>query len=110
MSFIHLYTDGYLFKAPHSDVHTYSVNSSLLAGEREGKARGKVSVLHPHVVQEVTDTLSYMIKQLKRRTKKSLLQVEVCLDQCFSKSGPRSGPGPEGNLIQACLSLTSAVQ
>lgn len=100
---IHLYTD--LFKAPHSDVHTYSVNSSLLAGEREGKASGKVSVLHPHVVQEVADTLSYMIEQLKRQTKKSLQQVEVCLDQSFSKSGPWSEPGPEGNLFQAFPTL-----
>lgn len=73
MSFIHLYTDGYLFKAPHSDVHTYSVNSSLLAGEREGKARGKVSVLHPHVVQEVTDTLHNVIKQLEERVYSSYI-------------------------------------
>ena len=44
---------------------THSVQTGLLAGEGEGEAKGKTSVLHPHVVQEVTDTLHYVVKQLE---------------------------------------------
>lgn len=50
---------------------TYIIKSCLVTGEGEGEAGGKMSVLHPHVVQEVANTLSYMIKQLEthRETK-----------------------------------------
>lgn len=45
-------------------VHTNSIQAGLSAGEWEGEAQRKTSILHPHVVQEVTDTLHYVIKQL----------------------------------------------
>lgn len=47
-------------------MHTDLVNSCVLAGEREGEARRKTSLLHAHVVQEVSYTLSYVIKQLQK--------------------------------------------
>lgn len=46
-------------------VWTHSVQAGLSAGEREGEAKRKTSILHPHVVQEVTDALHYMVKQLE---------------------------------------------
>lgn len=36
---------------------THRVDGRLLAGEGEGEACGKASVLYAHVVQEVTDAL-----------------------------------------------------
>ena len=47
--------------------HTHSVKAGLSAGEREGEAQRKTSVLHPHVVQEITDALHNVIKQLEER-------------------------------------------
>lgn len=44
---------------------THSVQAGLLAGEREGEAERKRSVLHAHVVQEVADALNNVIKQLQ---------------------------------------------
>lgn len=69
-------------KAPPSDVHTYGVNSCLFAGKREGEACRKVSVLHPHVVQEVTNTICYMIKQLTtdREEKDFGKKCQVCVE------------------------------
>lgn len=46
---------------------THSVQALLPAGERESEAQRKSSVLHAHVVQEVTDTLHNVIKQLEER-------------------------------------------
>ena len=41
---------------------SYSVQTGLLAGEGEGEAQRKTGVLHPHVVQEVRNTLNYVVK------------------------------------------------
>ena len=49
-------------------LHTHSVQTGLSAGEGEGEAQRKASVLHPHVVQEVTDALHDVIKQLEEGT------------------------------------------
>lgn len=45
---------------------THSIQAGLSAGEREGEAQRKTSILHAHVVQEVTDTLHNVIKQLEK--------------------------------------------
>lgn len=44
---------------------SYSVQAGLFTGEGEGEAQRKTSVLHAHVVEEVTDTLHDVIKQLE---------------------------------------------
>lgn len=44
---------------------THSVQAGLSAGEREGEAQRKRSVLHAHVVQEVADALNNVVKQLQ---------------------------------------------
>ena len=41
---------------------SYSVQTGLLTGEGESEAQRKASVLHPHVVQEVRNTLNYVVK------------------------------------------------
>lgn len=43
---------------------THSIKARLSAWEGEGEAQRKTCVLHPHVVQEVTDAMYYVIKQL----------------------------------------------
>lgn len=45
--------------------HSYSVQAGLLTGEGEGESQRKTRVLHAHVVEEVADTLHYVIKQLE---------------------------------------------
>lgn len=44
---------------------SYSVQAGLLTGEGESESQRKTSVLHAHVVEEVTDTLYDVIKQLQ---------------------------------------------
>lgn len=44
---------------------THSIQPGLSAREREREAQRETSVLHAHVVQEVTDTLHNVIKQLE---------------------------------------------
>lgn len=46
-------------------LRTHSIQAGLSAREGEGEAQRKTSVLHPHVVQEVTDALHNVIEQLE---------------------------------------------
>lgn len=45
----------------------YLINTCLTAWEREGEAKRQASVLHPHIVQEIRDTLNYVVKQLEKK-------------------------------------------
>lgn len=58
----------------------YLINTCLAAWEREGEAKRQTSVLHPHIVQEIRDTLNYVVKQLEKKKKKlKLNQLKIIL-------------------------------
>lgn len=44
--------------------HCYLVQAVLLAGEGEGETQGQGHTLHAHVLQEVSDALDDVVKEL----------------------------------------------
>lgn len=54
---------------------SYSIQAGLFTGEGESEAQRKTSVLHAHVVEEVTDTMHDVIKQLEENKDNNVFQV-----------------------------------
>jgi len=64
---------------------THLVQFSLLAGKREGEAQGKLFILDPHLLQKISQTVSYVVKQLQEKRKEvffSSLLIKHGLKTC----------------------------
>lgn len=60
----------------------YLINTCLTAWEREGEAKRQTSVLYSHIVQEIRDTLNYVVKQLEGGKSKGLNQLKMSCECC----------------------------
>lgn len=58
----------------------YLVQFVLMAGEGEGEAEGQGRSFHTHVLQEVSDAVHYVVKQLTENRPREMCQMTNAVD------------------------------
>lgn len=78
---------------------SYLVDACLSAGEGEREAQRQLGALEAHIVQEVSDTLYDVVKELQERERRS---YEGCTDGRCAPMGAAAGTRPKHSPPRQC--------